>query len=314
MDYDVIIIGAGPAGLTAALYSSRARLRTLVIESYMVPVQAVLTDRIENFPGFPEAINGFELVERFKKQAKEFGAEFAIGNVNNISDYAKSDLKGFKIDADDRSFTSISVIIATGAKLKKLNVEGEGQLQGRGVSYCATCDGAFYKDKDVVVVGGGDTAIEEALFLTRFAKKITLIHRKDRLRATKILQERIFENKKISILWDSSLVGILGKTKVEGVKVKNVKTGLETDLYCDGVFIFVGYIPNTDFAKNLVKLDKFNYIITDKEMRTSREGIFACGDCTDKSLRQVITACGDGAIASFSAQHYIDEVKGTLYK
>ena len=310
MDYDVIIIGGGPAGLTAAIYTSRARLKTLVIESYSVPGQAIITDSIENFPGFPEGINGFELVEKFKKQAGKFGAELIVKNVEKIEQYKD----GWKIKAEDKTYTTLSIIIATGARPRKLDVPGEDRFTGKGVSYCATCDGALYKDKDVVVVGGGDTAIDEALFLTKFAKKVTLIHRRDRLRATKILQERALANKKMEFAWESNVIEILGKDKVKGVKTKNIKTKKDTDLPCDGVFVFVGYEPNTDLTKGLLKLDKKSYILAADDMNTSKKGIFACGDCRKKLLRQVVTACGDGATAAFNAQQYVEKLKGTAYE
>ncbi|MFC1666445.1 thioredoxin-disulfide reductase [Candidatus Omnitrophota bacterium] len=314
MDYDVIIIGGGPAGLTAALYNSRARLKILVIESFSVPGQAIITDCIENYPGFPDGINGFELVEKFKKQTERFGAKFTVGNVKRIEECKDKDSSGWKIELEDKTYTSLALIIATGARPKKLGLTGEERLQGKGVSYCATCDGALYKDKNVAVIGGGDTAVEEALFLTRFGKKVTLIHRRDRLRAAKILQERAFENKKMEFVWDSIPVDILGKDRVSAVRVKNKKTEKEKDLSCDGVFIFVGYLPNTDIIKYLLKVEKNGYIITDDDMKTSRPGIFACGDCRQKLLRQVITACGDGATAAFSAQQYVEELKGVAYR
>ena len=310
MDYDVIIIGGGPAGLTAAIYTSRARLKTLVIESYSVPGQAIITDSIENFPGFPEGINGFELVEKFKKQAEKFGAELIVKNVEKIEQLQD----GWRIKAEDKTYTTLSIIIATGAHPRKLDVPGEHKFTGKGVSYCATCDGALYRDKHVVVIGGGDTAIDEALFLTRFAKKVTLVHRRDRLRATKILQERVLANKKMEFAWESNVIEILGKDKVGGVKIKNIKTKKDTDLSCDGVFVFVGYEPNTVLAKGLLKLDKKSYILADDDMNTSKKGIFSCGDCRKKLLRQVVTACGDGATAAFNAQHYVEKLKGTAYE
>ncbi|NQT75202.1 MAG: thioredoxin-disulfide reductase [Candidatus Omnitrophica bacterium] len=314
MDYDVIIIGGGPAGLTAALYASRARMKTLLIESLSVPGQAIVTDSIENYPGFPDGVNGFTLIERFKKQAQIFGTEFKTGDVKKIQGHKDKDCKGWKVEMENKAFTSLSLIIASGARPKKLGVPGEDELRGRGVSYCATCDGALYKDKAVVLVGGGDTAVDEALFLTRFVKKLTLVHRRDRLRATKILQERALANKKIGFAWSSEAVEILGRDKVSGVKVKNVKSGEETDIPCDGVFIFVGYLPNTDFVKGSVRLDREGYIVADDNMNTPEKGIFACGDCRQKLLRQVITACGDGATAAFSAQQYVEEFKGIAYK
>ena len=310
MDYDVVIIGGGPAGLTAALYASRARLKTLVIESMTVPGQAILTDSIENFPGFPGAINGFKLIEKFKEQARHFSAELVTGDVKKIEGFEK----GFKVVLEKRAYSSLSVIIATGARPKKINIPGEERLTGRGVSYCATCDGALYKDKNVAVLGGGNSAVEEALFLTRFAKKVSLIHRRDRLRATKVLQEQAAANSKIELILESKPAEIKGQDKVTGVILENIKTGKKTDLACDGVFIFVGYEPNTAIFKDVLSLNDKGYILTGPDMNTSKKGIFACGDCTQKLLRQVITACGDGATAAFSAQQYIEEIKGIAYK
>ena len=314
MDYDVIIIGGGPAGLTAGLYASRARLKTLLIESFSVPGQAIVTDHIENYPGFPKGINGFELIEKFKKQAELFGTEFKVDDVKGIEAYKDKEYSGWKVKTKNKSYSSLSLIIATGASPKKLDIPGEDMLRGKGVSYCATCDAPLYKDKHVVVMGGGDTAVEEALFLTKFAKKVTLTHRRDSLRATKILQERILANKKIEILWNSKIIEIIGKNKVAAVKLHNIKTKKEEDLSCDGVFIFIGYTPNTDFIKDAVKLDKDGYILTDDDMAASKKGIFSCGDCRKKLLRQIVTACGDGATAAFSSQHYIEELKGIAYK
>ncbi len=313
--YDLLIIGAGPAGLTAAIYAGRSRLNTLVFESASNLSQAMLTDDIENYPGFPEGITGMELVEKFKTQAKNFSAKIMSKEVKKIE---QADLEGKKVWAvytdDGQVFKSLSVIIATGAKPKQLGVDGENLLRGKGVSYCATCDAAFFKNKKVVVVGGGDTAIEEALFLTRFASEVVVVHRRNKLRATKILQERALENKKISFLWESNLVSIEGKQKVEGVICENVNTKQKSSCKCDGVFIFVGYEPNTSFLKALLNADDSGYLIVNKKLETSSKGIFACGDCCQKHLKQVITACAEGALAYHYSFSYINEVKGIVYK
>jgi len=299
--YDVIIIGGGPAGLTAGLYASRAGLKTLLIESYTLPSQAVVTASIENYPGFPEGIDGFTLIDKFKKQAEKFGLESSLGTVKSI----QKDIQTWQIEVEDNRYNCLSLIIATGARSKELGIPGENKFRGRGVSYCATCDGALFKDKDIIVVGGGDSAVEEALFLTNFARKVTLIHRRDKLRATKILQERVFSHKKIDFVWSTQVIEILGKENVEAVKVKNLITQQESKIPCQGIFIFVGLIPNTDFLKGIIELDEAGYIITDEEMKTSKEGVFAGGDCRKKRLRQIVTACGDGAMAAFSAQRYV---------
>jgi len=304
MDYDVIIIGGGPSGLTAGIYTSRARLKTLVIESYAVVCQAVTTDHIENYPGFPEGINGFELIDKFRKQAEKFGTEFLAATVKSV----KESKPGFKVETEEKAYTCSAVIAASGASPKSLGIPGEDKFRGKGVSYCGTCDGALFKNKEVVIVGGGDTALEEALFLTRFVKKATVIHRRDALRGTKILQERAFANKKIEFVWDSAAVEIAGDTKVSGVKIKNIKTNAITDLACDGVFIFVGYSPNTAFLKDTVPLDESGYILADDSGFTSKPGIFASGDCRKKLLRQVITAAGDGATAAFACHRYLESL------
>lgn len=307
--YDLIIIGGGPAGLTAGLYSARARLKTLLIESLSIPSQAMVTTLIENYPGFPDGIGGPGIIERIKKQVISLDLETISGDVKSIK---RSD-KTWLVILENRKIESLSLIIATGARPKELNVPGEEKFRGKGVSYCATCDAVFFKNKNIVAVGGGDSAIEETLFLTKFVKGIKLIHRRDKLRATRILQERILSNKKVEVIWNSTLKEILGKDKIEGVIVKNVKTSEESHISCDGIFIFIGYIPNTDFTKSIVKLDSSGYIITDENMKTSQEGIYACGDCRHKTLRQIITACGDGATAAFSAQKYVEDSKGIAY-
>ncbi len=310
MIYDVVIIGGGPAGLTAAIYSGRARLKTLLIESFTVPGQAVVTSDIENYPGFPGTVSGFDLIEKFKKQAKEFGAEFKTGDVNGI---ARRD-GSWRLAMAEGSVDALSVIIASGARPRKLGIPGEEKFLGKGVSYCAVCDAAFFKNKDIAVIGGGDTAVEETIFLTKFASTVTQIHRRARFRATKILQERAIANKKIKYEWDSVVEKIEGNEKVEAIAVKNTKTGKEKKIPVEGVFIFVGYIPNTEFVKGLVDFDTEGYIITDSEMKTSAKGVFASGDVRKKLLRQVITAAGDGASAARSARFYVEELKGTAYK
>ncbi|MFA4991196.1 MAG: thioredoxin-disulfide reductase [Candidatus Omnitrophota bacterium] len=307
MDYEVVIIGGGPAGLTAAIYASRARLKTLLVESYAVPCQAVTTDLVENFPGFPEGIGGFDLVDKFKKQAEKFGAEFIVSDVRGIKEENQGGRLTWKIETEDKFYLAGSIIIASGARPKLLGAVGEDKLRGKGVSYCATCDGALFKDKDVAVIGGGDSAIEEALFLTKFVNKLTIIHRRDALRAAKILQERAFSNKKISFSWDSVVTEISGDNKVSGVRIKNVKTNKEGELRCDGVFIFAGYVPNTDFVKGILELDDNGYIAAGEDGKTNKPGIFAAGDCRKKLLRQVVTACGDGAVAAVSCKQYLEK-------
>jgi thioredoxin reductase (NADPH) len=303
MIYDVAIIGAGPAGLSAGLYAARAKLSTVIVEKMFPGGQAAITYRIENYPGFAEGVGGADLADAIKTQAESFGAEFLNGDVEKIE---KKDDK-FIIYMKGESLEAKSVILATGAQPRKVGVKGEKEFTGKGVSYCATCDGAFYSNKPIVIVGGGDTAIEEALYLTRFASSIYVIHRRDELRATKILQERAFNNDKIKFIWDSVLHEIEGKDTVEEVVVKNVKTGKLSSVSVDGVFIAIGYTPNTDFVKDLVQLDEQGYIVTDEHMKTQVPGLFAAGDIRKKSLRQVVTAVADGAIAAVEAGKFIEE-------
>jgi len=304
MLYDVIIIGGGPAGLTAGIYSSRARLKTLLIEKAIVGGQITITDFVENYPGFEEGISGVELSQKMQQQAKKFGTEIIQGTVLNISVHNK--IKKIILE-DNQEFEAKTIIIATGAHPKPLGIEGEERFKGRGVSYCATCDGAFYKGDKVAVIGGGDSAIEEAIFLTKFAEAVYIIHRRDQLRATKIIQERAFSNPKIKIIWDSVVKKIEGGDSVTALRIKNVKTQEESIIDVQGVFIFVGYKPNTGFFESLLRLDKDNYIITDERMTTSIDGIFAAGDVRAKPLKQIVTAVGDGAIAAVSAERYIEE-------
>ncbi len=312
--YDAIIIGGGPAGLTAGIYLSRARMDTLLIEKAMPGGQAILTEIIENYPGFPHGITGPELMQKMEEQAVRFGLKIEYGEAVEfkIKEDAEDKVKIVKIN--NQEYKTLTIILASGAEASKLGIPGEEELRGRGVSYCATCDAPFFKDQKIVVVGGGDTAIEEALYLTKFVREVTIIHRRDRLRATKILQERVFANKKINLAWDSVVTKVLGKEKVEGILIQNKKTGEEKEVPCQGVFVFVGNVPNSKFLNKLIKLDQKGYILTDDNMMTSQEGIYACGDVRKKILRQVVTACGEGATAAFAAQKYIEELKGVSYK
>jgi thioredoxin reductase (NADPH) len=311
--YDVVIIGGGPAGFTAGMYAARADLRTLAIEGGSTVSQITVTDLIENYPGIPDGILGSDLVDRMKKQAVQFGLKTASGDVTAVTKKRWGEKDGWEVAAGDMHYGALSVIIATGADWRRLGAAGEERFIGKGVSFCATCDGPFYRNREVAVVGGGDTAIQEALYLTRFAKKVTVIHRRDRLRATAILQKRALANEKIAFAWNSVVESIEGLDLVQGVRLKDVKTGAVRELAASGVFIFVGLTPNTAPFRGLVAADQGGYITVDANMQTSLPGIFACGDCTAKRLRQVVTACGDGATAAFSAQLYVEELKGEAY-
>ena len=304
--YDLIIIGSGPAGYSAGIYACRSRLKTLLIECFTPPSQVTMADLIENYPGFPEGISGFKLIEALSSQAKKFGLDFFSAKVDNIGQ--ADDI--WQVRAGERLIYSLAIILAVGARHKRLGVPGEEEFRGKGVSYCAVCDGPLFKDAHIVVIGGGDSAVGEALFLTRFASKVFLVHRRNRLRAVGLLAERVKQDKKIEPVWDSQVTQIYGKDKVEGVSINNLVNQGQSSIACSAVFISVGYIPNTDFLSDLVKLDSSGYIITDQAMRASQAGIFACGDCRAKLLRQVVTACGDGATAASSAIEYIAQKKG----
>ncbi|MBI3353453.1 MAG: thioredoxin-disulfide reductase [Nitrospirae bacterium] len=309
-EYDIIIIGGGPAGLTAGLYASRARLKTLLIEKGLVGGQVVTTERIENYPGFEEGIAGSELIKRMDAQARRFGLEIISGNAAKVED--SGDSKVVALEGGEKFFCK-AIIVAAGAEPAKLEVEGEDKYRGRGVSYCATCDGAFFKNLKIAVIGGGDSALEEALFLTRFASEVYIIHRRNEFRAVKVIQERVFANPKIKVIWDSVIEKIEGEDfAVKKIAVKNVKTGEKKELDIDGVFIYVGTRPNTDFLPVNTKLNDKGYILTDDSMATSIKGIFAAGDIRAKLLKQVSTAVGDGATAAFAAERYIEglEAKG----
>lgn len=302
-DYDLIIIGAGPAGLTAGIYAARARMNVLLLEKAAPGGQILVTDWIENYPGFPEGISGYDLAEKMKIQAEELGLKIETAEVHSLN--LTTDQK--EIVLKDRSITTKSLIIATGASPKKLGI-GEDRFMGKGISFCATCDAPFFRDKTVVAIGGGDTAVQEAIFLTKFAKKVYLVHRRNELRAAKILQERAFENEKIEMVWDSVATGVDGFFSVEGVKVKNLKTHEEKTIKADGCFIWVGILPNASFLNGAVEIDEFGFIRADARMQTSVPGVYAVGDVRDTPLRQIATAVGDAAIAAVSAEHFIENL------
>jgi len=311
--YDIIIIGGGPAGLTAGIYAARARMKTLLLEKMLCGGQVLMADLIENFPGFPGGAKGPELADLMLKQAEAVGLKVSTLDAKKI--ISKNNEKDpFIIETTEGdTFKTLSIIISTGANWNALGVPGEDKLRGRGVSYCATCDGPLFKNKDIVVVGGGDTALGDAIFLTKFAKKVTVVHRRDKLRATQIIQERAAANEKIEFCMSSVVTEIQGDKKVEGIKVKNTVSSEEKVIKADGVFVLIGLSPNSDICKEIVKLCPKGYIESDDDMRTSISGIFACGDVRRKSLRQIVTAAGEGATAAVSAEHYVEKLKGTEY-
>ena len=300
--YDTIIIGAGPAGMTAALYAARSNLKVALIEGGLPGGQMNNTSDIENYPGYAN-ISGPELAEKMFEPLENLGVEHLYGFVENVEDHG--DVK--KVITADEEFETRTVIVATGSKHRLLGVPGEEELNSRGVSYCAVCDGAFFRDQDLLVVGGGDSAVEEAIFLTQFAKSVTIVHRRDELRAQKVLQDRAFANEKINFIWDSVVKEIKGENRVESVVIENVKSGQVTEQAFGGVFIYVGLDPVSDFVQELHIQDQAGWIVTDDHMKTSVAGVFAVGDVRQKDLRQVTTAVGDGAIAGQEAYKYITE-------
>ncbi len=303
VDYDLVIIGAGPAGLTAGIYAARARMKVLLLEKAVPGGQILVTDWIENYPGFPEGISGYDLAEKMRVQAEDLGLEIQTAQVHSLN--LSADVK--EIVLKEKTIRTKSLIIASGASPKKLGI-GEDKYMGKGISFCATCDAPFFRDKTVVAIGGGDTAVQEAIFLTKFAKKVFLVHRRDELRAAKILQERAFANDKIEFVWDSAVTGVDGLFGIENVHVKNLKTNKETTLKADGCFIWVGILPNTEFLNGAVKTDEFGFIVADAKMQTSVPGVYVAGDVRDTPLRQISTAVGDAAIAAVCAEHYIENL------
>lgn len=305
--HDVIIIGAGPAGLSAALYAGRYRLDTLVLEKMSPGGQIVLSSAIENYPGLPGSTNTFDLINNMKKQSEDLGIDITMEEVLEI---VPGNLKNMWIvKTADHAYETKAVIIAVGAQSQRLGVKGEDKLTGLGVSYCGTCDGPLYKNKEVAVIGGGDRAVEEALFLTRYALRVHLIHRRDTLRASAILVEKARREHRINLILNTVVEEIAGEKRFDKLLLKNVNSGVSSELKCHGIFIFVGIKPNTDFLRTLLKTDDKGFIIADQNMHTSESGIFACGDCCQKSFRQVVTACSDGATAAFSVNSYLDNLK-----
>ena len=304
MSLDVIIGGGGPAGLTAGLYASRARLKTLLIEKGFAGGQVMTADWVENYPGFEEGISGVELSQRFERHAVKFGLEIIQGAAAEIT--LDGNIKHITLE-DGRHFEAKAVILATGAGPRLLNIEGEDDFRGKGVSYCATCDGAFFKDERLAVIGGGDSALQEAVFLTKFAEKVYIVHRRDEFRAAKIAQERALANPKIEIVFDTVAEKIVGESSVRALHISNVKTGEKTVLDVSGVFIYVGYSPNSAFLKGVVALDEWGYIAADDRMAASVPGIYGVGDIRARSLKQICTAVGDGATAAMQAEKYIEE-------
>jgi thioredoxin reductase (NADPH) len=301
----IIVIGSGPAGLTAAVYAARAGYAPVVIGGYEFGGQLMLTTTVENFTGFPEGVQGPDLMASMRKQAEKVGAKMMDRNVTKVDFSAKP----FKVFVEDAEYSADSVILATGASAKWLGLESENRFKGRGISSCAVCDGSFFRGQELVVVGGGDTAMEDALYLSKIASGVTVIHRRDRLRASEIMQRRAFAEPKIRFVWDSVVEEVLGERKVEGVRVKNLKTGEVSTLKCGGMFVSIGHQPNTELFRDFVDLDKVGYVIARDETRSSREGIFVAGDVADKVYRQAITAAGSGCKAALDAVRYLEALK-----
>ncbi len=298
----VLILGSGPAGLAAALYAARAELAPVVLTGMQLGGQAALTYTIENYPGFPTGVGGPELGELFQKQAEHFGAkvEFDMAHEVDLSQ------RPFKVTTDSGEYKADTLILSTGANPTHLNVPGEVELTGRGVSYCATCDGWFFKDKKVVIVGGGDSALEEGLFITRYASSVTVIHRRNELRASPVLQKRAKEHPKMNFIWDTVVTEVVGSDKLESLKLKNVKTGAESTFDTDGLFIFIGHVPNTQMFKGQLEMSDLGYVTVNDKMETSVQGVYAAGEIADPHFRQVITSAGMGAAAAIQATRFLE--------
>jgi thioredoxin reductase (NADPH) len=310
--WDVAIVGGGPAGYTAGMYAVRAAMKAILFEGASTVSQITMTDAIENYPGINGA-NGLDLIDMFKNQALGFGLETVADDVAEINKITLDGKDGWELVVGGESYKALTVIFATGANWRRLGAVGEERFIGRGVSFCATCDAPLFRNRDVAVVGGGDTAIQEAIYLTKFARKVTVIHRRDRLRATAILQQRALANDKIEFLWDSVVEKMDGLDLLQWIKVHNLKTDEDVRLSVSGVFIFVGLNPNTQLLQKKVEMDEGGYVKVNAKMETSESGLYAAGDCVAKQLRQVVTACGDGANAAYSAQLYVEDLKGESY-
>lgn len=298
---NVIIIGSGPAGLTAAIYTARANLKPLVFTGNEIGGQVSITNEVENYPGFPEGLTGPELVEKFQKQAERFGARIEYAEVTEVD----FEVQPFRVKTYDNEYQAKAIVLATGASPRKLGVPGEAEFTGRGVSYCATCDGFFFRAKEIAVVGGGDSALEESVFLTKFASRVRIIHRRDELRAGYTLQERAKRNQKIEFVWDTVVTEINGNGAVESVQIKNVKTGEASTLKTDGVFIYIGHYPNSHLFKDKLEMDKHGYLITERNTRTSVPGVFAAGEIADPVFRQVVSSAGEGCKAAIQVERYL---------
>ncbi len=302
-DYDIIIVGGGPGGLTSGLYGARAELKTLLLEKYLPGGQIANTEEVEDYPGF-EQISGAELASKMTEHAKKFGLEIASEEVEEV--YCKGDIRVVK--TYEREITAQAVILATGGYPNKLKVPGEEEFSGKGVSYCAICDGAFFRDQVIAVVGGGDAAVEEAMFLTKFGSKVIIIHRRDELRAQKVIRTRAFANDKLEFIWDSVVAGINGDSKVRSLRLKNVKTGEKSTLDVGALFVFIGFVPNSNIVREAVRKDQGGYYVTDDRMQTSVAGIFAIGDVRSQLVRQITNAVGDGTTAAVAAEKHIEKL------
>lgn len=305
--HDVVVVGAGPAGLTAGIYASRSRLKTVILERNMAGGQVALTELIENYPGFPGGISGFDLAERMKAQALEFGAE--LREIQTVASLAARPDGSWSVVTDQGAVHASAVILAPGVNPRRSGIPGEAEFIGRGVSWCATCDGALYRGRTVAVIGGGDSAVEEAMYLTKFAEKVYLVHRRDQLRAAPIAQERAFANPRMEFVWDSVPRRIDGEQVVQALEVENVKTGEMRTLPVNGVFIYIGQDPNTAWLRGTVDIDEHGYIVTDELLCTSQRGVFACGDARANPLKQIAMAVGEGALAAMQTVHYLDTLE-----